>query len=235
MCVVLVCPKEVRPDFDTLAACEAANPHGGGIAWRDGKHVVWRKSDDVREIHRLATAKGEIVIHFRIASVGAVCAELRHPFPVDYRASLKARGKAKAVLFQNGTWAGWRKSLEFAESEGHRIPSGPMSDSRAAAWLCSIYGHNFLAKCEPSRWVYFSHQETALFGQWHQRHGISFSNLYWESRRVEPSRPTQNVSNGQPTGHKTKLQQELELWDMSVADDYWTKLESACPKPRKSR
>ncbi len=175
MCVVLVCPKEVRPDFDTLAACEAANPHGGGVAWRDGKHVVWRKSDDVREIHRLATiAKGEIVIHFRVASVGSVCAELRHPFPVDYRASLKARGKAKAVLFQNGTWSGWRKSLEFAESEGHRIPRGAMSDARAAAWLCSIYGHNFLAKCEPSRWVYFSHQETALLVRLKWLHRLSF-------------------------------------------------------------
>jgi hypothetical protein len=233
MCVVLVCPKEVRPDFDTLAACEQANPHGGGIAWRDGKHVVWRKSDDVREIHRLAgIAKGEIVIHFRIASVGAVCAELRHPFPVDYRASLKARGKAKAVLFQNGTWPGWRKSLEFAESEGHRIPPGPMSDARAAAWLCSIFGHKFLEKCEPSRWVYFSHQETALFGQWHQRHGISFSNLYWESRRVEPLRAPQNASNGQPkpTGHKTKLEAELELWDISGQESYWDIINRNCRK-----
>jgi hypothetical protein len=223
--------------LDTLAACEEANPHGGGIAWRDGKHVVWRKSDDVREIHRLAgIAKGEIVIHFRIASVGAVCAELRHPFPVDYRASLKARGKAKAVLFQNGTWAGWRKSLEFAESEGHRVPPGPMSDARAAAWLCSIYGHGFLEKCEPSRWVYFSHQETALFGQWHKRHGISFSNLYWERRRVEPSPAPQNVSSGQPTptGHKTKLEAELEFWDLSEQPSYWDIINRNCRKGGKS-
>jgi hypothetical protein len=167
MYVVLVCPKEVRPDFDILAACEQANPHGGGIAWRDGKHVVWRKS------------------------------------------------------------------LDFAESEGHLIPPGPMSDARAAAWLCSIYGHKFLEKCEPSRWVYFSHQETALFGQWHNRQGISFSNLYWESRRVEPLPRSENVSNGQPAAHKTKLERELEVWDMSMATDYWTKLERSCPKPRK--
>src|SRR6266704_3166314 len=80
-----------------------------------------------------------------------------------------------------------------------------MSDARAAAWLCSIYGHRFLEKCEPSRWVYFSHQETALFGQRHQRQGISFSNLYWESRRVEHPRAVQNVSSASQCRQATRL------------------------------
>jgi len=44
-----------------------------------------------------------------------------------------------------------------------------------------------------------------------QRQGIYFSNLYWESRKVGPSRPAQNVSSGQPATLKTKLEQELEL------------------------
>ena len=96
-----------------------------------------------------------------------------------------------------------------------------MSDARAAAWFCSIYGHKFLEKCEPSRWVYFSHKETALFGQWHKRDGISFSNLYWERRRIDPLPAPQNVSNGQPVAHKTKLEQELELGDLSGVDEYW--------------
>src|SRR2546426_7233025 len=98
-----------------------------------------------------------------------------------------------------------------------------MSDARAAAWLCSIYGHKFLEKCEPSRWVYFSHQETALFGQWHERHGISFSNLYWESRREEPLPRSQNVSNGQPAAPQKKVERELKLWGLSVATEYLAK------------
>jgi len=102
-----------------------------------------------------------------------------------------------------------------------------MSDARAAAWLCLIYGHRFLEKCEPSRWVDYSHQETALFGQWHERHGISFSNLYWESRRVEPPPAPQNASNGQPTptSHTTRLEAELELWDLTGVDDYREKIQ----------
>jgi len=56
------------------------------------------------------------------------------------------RGEARAVLFQTGTWGGWRDSVKFAQSAGHTAPAGPMTDASAAAWLCSIYGPKFLKK-----------------------------------------------------------------------------------------
>ncbi len=125
MCVILVCATNVRPSLETLRQCWDANPHGAGIAWREGGEVRWVKTNDVAEIHRLAEAKrGEIVIHFRISSVGGVCDELRHPFPVSKRAGLAAKGTAKAVLFQNGTWGAYDRALEFARSEGHDLPEG---------------------------------------------------------------------------------------------------------------
>jgi len=67
------------------------------------------------------------VIHFRIASVGGVCQQLRHPFPITLKAGLEPRGRAKAVLFQNGTWVGWRDAVDFAVREGRRQPVGEMS------------------------------------------------------------------------------------------------------------
>ena len=113
------------------------------------------------KIDKLArTIKGELVIHFRIASVGGVCDELRHPFPVTQKSKLAARGRTGAVLFQNGTWGGYTEALRFAKSEGHKLPEGDMSDARAAAFLVSIYGHKFLAKCGSSRWVYMNGTET---------------------------------------------------------------------------
>jgi hypothetical protein len=236
MCVILVCPEKVRPSIETLALCEAANPHGGGIAWRRRGAVEWLKTNDRDELHRIALkAKGEIVIHFRIASIGAVCDELRHPFPVTHRAHLDERGQSNAVLFQNGTWLGYRDALEFARSEGHEIPDGPMSDARAAAFLCSIYGRRFLKKCGHSRWVYFSNSDLALFGQWHKRGGIYFSNLYWNPAGTEPSCAPQNVSKTNPDAKSAgqKPVHQSDLWDLSGTADYWNHLTRALPKPRR--
>jgi hypothetical protein len=180
MCVVLLCKPEVRPSPEILQLCAERNPHGAGIAWRSRGAVEWLKTDDLAQIkslvHRL---KGEIVIHFRIATVGGACPELRHPFPVTERVGLAAAGRAKAVLFQNGTWKLWHEAVQRAWERGHSPPIGPMSDTRAAAWLCRLYGHNFLGKCGASRWVYFSESETVRYGEWHERDGILFSNLNW--------------------------------------------------------
>ena len=50
MCVILVCPKKVRPDRKTLEACHRANPHGAGVAWRENDEVRWLKGLDVAEL-----------------------------------------------------------------------------------------------------------------------------------------------------------------------------------------
>lgn len=202
MCVLLICPEKVRPSLETLRLCEQANPHGGGIAWRKSGAVKWLKTNDVNRIDRLARKiRGEIAIHFRLASVGGVCKELRHPFPVTRDAALDKRGIGDAVLFQNGTWHGWRDGLRFAQSEGHQVPDGEMSDTRAAAFLCSIYGHDFLSKCGLSRWAYFSGKETIRFGAWYKREGIYYSNLRWMHERRR--NPLDNA--------------KLELWDLAQA------------------
>jgi len=235
MCVVLIVPKDVRPSLETLRLCEQSNPHGGGIAWRKAGAVEWLKTNDVAEIYKLArTMKGELVIHFRIASVGGVCSELRHPFPVSRKCKLLDRGRTGAVLFQNGTWGGYDEALRFAESEGHRIPPGEMSDARAAAFLVSIYGHKFLAKCGHSLWVYFSGTETIRYGDWFKRDGIYFSNLYWLPP-VPTKRPETHPTSSNGCYCNKAEQFELpgtieepaecrELYDLRNIEDYWKTL-----------
>jgi len=111
MCVILICPPQVRPSVETLRLCQERNPHGGGIAWRNGDSVEWFKSNEVAVIERVARQlAGEIVIHFRRASIGGVHDELRHPFPVSHDPSLSRSGVAKKVLFQHGR-AGRRRSI----------------------------------------------------------------------------------------------------------------------------
>jgi hypothetical protein len=183
MCVILVCPAQVRPSLEILQACQAKNPHGAGIAWREGGSVRWLKSNDLAVIHQLSQEKqGELVIHFRWASVGGVCNELRHPFPVTLDARLNRKGKTQAALFQNGTWHAWRRALADAVEDGFTLPDGKWSDTRAAAWLCSIYGWRYLDRCGPSRWVYFSGRRCTTFGEWLKYKDIQFSNLFWRSR-----------------------------------------------------
>ena len=224
MCVILIAPPKLRPDRATLEACHRANPHGAGLAWRADGTVHYRKSDDVAEIHRLAErAAGEVVIHFRIATVGGARPELRHPFLVTGRSGLAEGGTAKAVLFQNGTWTGWKDAIAKAVADGHRAPVGPMSDARAAAWLSHLYGPGYLAALEPSRWVFFTATETILHGHWHARDGLRFSNLNWcrgeygaaGSGGTRPSAPR--------TGETTNL------WG-GESRDYWAHLRAACPK-----
>ena len=218
MCVALIVPQNVRPSLETLRACERANPHGGGIAWRKAGWVHWIKTNDVNEIYKLACKiKGEVVIHFRIASVGAVCDELRHPFPITRNARLNDRGKTRAVLFQNGTWPGYEAALKLASEQGRDIPDGPMSDTRAAAFLASINGHKFLSKCGHSRWVYFSATQTITYGQWYKRDGIYYSNLHWQP--LAPLKPHQQSNQGIAAGEEVQ-----ELWDLSGVENYWEKI-----------
>lgn len=223
MCVIIIAPPKVRPGHATLEACAEANPHGGGIAWRAGGLVHYRKTDSVDEIHRIASqAKGEVVIHFRIASVGGVLPELRHPFPVTKRAGLADGGTAGAVLFQNGTWSGWREAVSNAVREGNREPAGPMSDARAAAWLTCLYGESYLSALEPSRWVLFAASGTVAHGRWHERGAFRFSNLHWCGRDTDPP-PHLQTRSSEP--QRAEDRRVVDLW--GPHRDYWDRLRGA--------
>ena len=53
MCVILVCPENIRPDRATLDACHRANPHGAGVAWREDGVVRWSKGLEPDEVENL--------------------------------------------------------------------------------------------------------------------------------------------------------------------------------------
>lgn len=142
-----------RPTVDMMEKAWNANDDGGGIAWiepatdGDGNEVVWRKGLNLKEITELAlVAPFPFVAHFRIASSGGVNKYLTHPFPIDNKASLALEGRTKGgVLFHNGTWATWEDAcLKAVLGTGTKVPSGRWSDTRAMAWLCSIYGTGFM-------------------------------------------------------------------------------------------
>ncbi len=177
MCVILVCPKKVRPDRKTLEACHRANPHGAGVAWRENDEVRWLKGLDVAELAaRVRQLPGEIVLHFRIASVGEVTPALCHPFPVSAKSTTRLSGHARAVVFHNGTWPRWHACL--ASLPHHLRPEGPMSDTRVAALLVNRFGPEVLGRL-PGRWVFFERDFTLLHGEWRKWRGMRASNLFF--------------------------------------------------------
>ena len=197
MCVILVCAKNVRPSRDVLYACHAANPHGAGVAWREGGRVRWGKNLGPGKLSvLLPKLEGEIIVHFRWASVGGVDGRLCHPFPITPKANVSLSGNAESVLFHNGTWGGYADALMRLEQ--HRdepLPTRPMSDTRAAALIVHTTGPNTLHKL-PGRWVWMNAERTQLYGQWEQWGGMLVSNshfIHHIKRRSLRSKHTQSA------------------------------------------
>ena len=209
MCVILVCPDDIRPDRATIHACRRANPHGAGVAWREDGEVRWMKGLEPDELEALiAGLSGEIVIHFRIASVGDVTPRLCHPFPVTACATTRLSGHARAVLFHNGTWSQWRETLR--RMPRHRRPDGLLSDTRVAASLVDLCGMDVLERL-PGRWVFFDRDFSELYGEWHEWAGMRASNLYFlplqsdrQSRSPQPLFKLSSTCGNQDTRNRHK-------------------------------
>ena len=206
MCVIMAVGK-VRPTEEMLRKAWAANNHGGGIAWQRGKkgeeEVVWHKGvmDEDEFIQLCKDAPLPYVAHFRIASIGGICEELTHPFVVSKQTPLALKGKGKtAVLFHNGHWNDWdEKALEAAVNANVAIPDGPWSDSRAMAWLCSIYGFGFMEFLTKQRGVIVTPTRMHMFTGpgWEKVNDVWCSNdIFWKRGTVyRGTGPNGNVTS----------------------------------------
>ena len=135
--------------------------------WRRGDKVHWQKNLGPEEVGQLiGKLDGELVIHFRWASVGGVQPQLCHPFPVDRVSSTKLEGKAARLLFHNGTWSGHKSALEFVEAKQKRKVGGPLSDSRVIALLVDHLRDNSVLQHIDGRFVLYSAKTTKLYGDW---------------------------------------------------------------------
>lgn len=180
MCVIITSSKRHnRPSIEILRACAEANDDGSGLAWVQNKEVHYIKGMGVEQIHKsIQQVDGEVVIHFRIASVGGVHPRLCHPFPITQFPEAKEYGKASAVLFHNGTWHLWER---WAKEVGLEL-DGPVSDSRVAAAYVEEYGFEALGKTG-SRWAMLEKNgDVSHLGEWWTVDGNYYSNTFWVQR-----------------------------------------------------
>jgi hypothetical protein len=210
MCVILVCPPKVRPLKSVLYAWHDANPHGAGLAWRENGKVRWLKNlGPAKLTSKLKELPGEVVIHFRWASVGGVDARLCHPFPVTPKAPISLSGTAESVLFHNGTWKGYEDALDRLQQSGVELPRAPMSDSRAAALLVNATQPDTLKRL-PGKWVWMSADETKLYGEWQTWGGMRVSNTHFLPRiRRKPVAPFSHPNHTQVADMRLRHQPAL--------------------------
>jgi hypothetical protein len=190
MCVIIVA-ETGKPDLETLQQCQAQNPHGAGIAWRDGGVVKWKKglkANDVFDI--VKRVEVPFVIHFRMATQGGISDEMCHPFPVNKECSIAVDGSATKVLFHNGHWSEWEEAVfKSAISMGIRVPEGNWSDSRAMAWLVRNHGNAILKFIQRQKVCLLSNTEVRVFGDpWYderKENGMIFSNKLWANQNSD--------------------------------------------------
>ena len=167
MCVIFWVTK-TRPTQDMVERAFEHNKDGGGCAWRENEPagadragesvVVWKKGLELDEMIELcATMPLPYIAHFRVASIGGIRPSLTHPFPINKNGSLALEGRTREhVLFHNGHWKEWNGyCMSAAVNSSTRIPVGRWSDTRAMAWLCSIYGNGFMEFLPEQKGVIF--------------------------------------------------------------------------------
>ena len=175
MCVIMEFT-DTYPTKEILDSASTTNRDGGGMAWiDDAKGVVrWEKGMHVNTEFILDTMEKEIihlpiVIHFRIATHGAVDSPLCQPFALsEGNDDLSSSGSdVNGVLFHNGVWADYSDyALKVAMNRPDaKIPNGDLSDSRVMAWLVRYLGVNYLSMIDEKILV-LSPQGILKFNDW---------------------------------------------------------------------
>lgn len=200
MCVIMLAQR-TRPTDEMIEKAWAQNDDGAGIAWRENGEVFFEKG--IMEIEGIKELCAKVpmpyVVHFRVASIGGVKPELTHPFPINKKAPLYLSGKTKGgVLFHNGHWSDWSaKAMEAAIHSNTPVPTGVYSDTRAMAWLLSIYGPGFMEFLPQQRGVYFTPTQMDVFTGpgWTKVNEIWCSNdIFWNKGKGSFSGPTQTTN-----------------------------------------
>ena len=192
MCVIFVI-EDTRPSTQMVYQAWTRNDHGGGVAWREEGKVRWKKGLSLVEMQEACQSLPmPFIAHFRIASQGGIRPELCHPFEVSRQATSTIEGSTEGkMLFHNGNWDKWQDwALSTAYRTAEPIPTGKWSDSRAIAWLGSIYGPG-LFEFLPEKLAILGPQSLDVFGKdWKDIEGVLCSNDFFL-----PSQPKHTRGN----------------------------------------
>ena len=196
MCVICVMnnrrltKREFKRAFDK-------NPHGFGLAYEQDGKVIAHKG--FMKMKHAWTAYHDVpiphVAHFRIASAGGVCPELTHPFEISNESVIQFDYKGtNPVLFHNGTIGDWKSMLITAIMQTGRVPTKPMSDSRAMAIILSLTGKDLIDLMGfPGKFAIVSSSGISTIGDFIDDGGNLFSNATYKDEAKVASRTSRDV------------------------------------------
>jgi hypothetical protein len=204
MCVIAVSALS-RPTVSEVDKMWSANPHGGGVAWREGGKVKWVKGiKSPDEMFNFAERLPQpYVLHFRVPSVGGPHPLLTHPFPVSEDSWLALEGETDgAVMFHNGTFHGWKDKvwevcMSIVETgQDAKMPGGRWSDSRAMAWIAGICGTGILSTFN-EKIVVLTPTDYDAYGNWDAiGEGLWVSNVHWNHGRTYTGERSSSIYMG---------------------------------------
>jgi hypothetical protein len=189
MCVIMIADKK-RLTSKMMRQAQARNPHGLGMAWIEGGKVCWAKGLTIGKALKLRKVLPlPYVFHARWATQGQEVDTLCHPFPTIMYDRGQLEGRSHQVLFHNGTFSeAFKAAKRIQQRTGRKMPDGPMSDTKAMAWIVSVSGPSILDSPHDQKFVTVS----ATNGI--QRYGIGWtkweedymvSNTRWAKPRLD--------------------------------------------------
>lgn len=184
MCIIIRNTTGKAIEESVANKCVTINPDGFGIVFLDGKGGHFRTLDMGAAKRTLVTETRPYVAHCRYATVGAVCADGIHPFPL---------GKGR-YLFQNGTVeVSDQSTCDTAQLA--RALFG-LSDTRIHFVLTAIDGCRFaVANGKESG-------ESEIFGKWHKRKGVEYSKSnVLPVKQWKPSKYRGGYTGANPLGY----------------------------------
>jgi len=214
MCVIIVCQKRNITDKE-MEKMWAGNPHGAGMAWisKAGK-VCFKKGitklADLKAFYHSRKFRLPHVVHFRIATVGAIMPELTQPFICSPNSPIRMDHEGdEKVLFHNGTYRDWETILATTAIATETRVLGPVNDSRLAAILQHFVPAmlNNIATETRNLFALLSKKGCTIIGHFDEVDGILCSNLHWkESRKV--------IQGAGGKGHSDRSDYQQWLSDM---------------------
>jgi len=245
MCVIAVC--ETRKLTSTeLIYCWINNPDGAGVAWKNKDGHVYQKgmmNFDQFEAYYEHINVFPHVVHFRIASSGAIVPHLTHPFICKENSPLLLEWNGEeSLLFHNGVISGW-ENLAAIYGIGPPVMTTYWNDSRVlSCLLSSIKNHSILTyESKSSKFVTLAGGDIKTYGDFESVEGALFSNdshkeiLYEfytvvtpqghkQQKRRKKNRNIRYYGNGQQTpscGQNTTGHNRNYI-KSDVQQNYWT-------------
>ena len=192
MCVIVYKPQGQSFDYDDLELCFQSNPDLAGISICNPSGNIVHNHRGLT-FHELLAAIPEneedyaIALHFRIATSGIVNTYNSHPFPIccdliKCEDILKSKMlDTRAALIHNGVLLSNKEVVAYRNGSKQSL-----SDTGLLAIALSSVNDEYrlilldMLSSGMDKFCYITPTRIKLFGPWHTKGGLFYSNLTWQ-------------------------------------------------------